>query len=127
MALIKCPDCGKEISSRAISCPNCGCPINNATTTTTTTVSSKPSTAQVRILCKTTTMKVDGKSVKHGTIVDIPVNNSRSVLFKAVGGAVGVFGSSLSANIVAGHKYDLDVHMTLVGKMLYLKEVKSFI
>jgi len=26
MALIKCPDCGKEISSEATSCPFCGCP-----------------------------------------------------------------------------------------------------
>ncbi len=26
MALIKCPECGKEISDRAESCPNCGCP-----------------------------------------------------------------------------------------------------
>lgn len=26
MALIKCPDCGKEYSSRATVCPNCGCP-----------------------------------------------------------------------------------------------------
>ncbi len=25
--LIGCPDCGKEVSRRAISCPNCGCPI----------------------------------------------------------------------------------------------------
>lgn len=27
MALIKCPECGKEISDKAESCPNCGCPI----------------------------------------------------------------------------------------------------
>ena len=26
--LVKCPDCGKEISRKAKSCPNCGCPIN---------------------------------------------------------------------------------------------------
>lgn len=26
MALIKCPECGKEISDKAISCPNCGMP-----------------------------------------------------------------------------------------------------
>lgn len=26
MALIKCPECGKEISDSAITCPNCGCP-----------------------------------------------------------------------------------------------------
>jgi hypothetical protein len=28
MALIKCPECGKEISDQAIKCPKCGCPIN---------------------------------------------------------------------------------------------------
>lgn len=26
MALIKCPECGKEFSNRAAACPNCGCP-----------------------------------------------------------------------------------------------------
>lgn len=27
MAMIKCPECGKDVSDRAVSCPNCGCPI----------------------------------------------------------------------------------------------------
>jgi TM2 domain-containing membrane protein YozV len=27
MSLINCPECNKEISNRASSCPNCGCPI----------------------------------------------------------------------------------------------------
>ena len=27
MALITCPECGKEISSQASSCPNCGAPV----------------------------------------------------------------------------------------------------
>lgn len=31
MALIKCPECKKEISSRAKACPNCGYPINEKT------------------------------------------------------------------------------------------------
>ena len=26
MSLIKCPECGKEISSKAVTCPFCGCP-----------------------------------------------------------------------------------------------------
>ena len=28
--MIKCPECGKEISSKALSCPHCGCPISDA-------------------------------------------------------------------------------------------------
>lgn len=29
MSLIKCPECGKEISDKATSCPNCGFPIED--------------------------------------------------------------------------------------------------
>ena len=30
MALISCPECGKQISDRATACPDCGCPISTA-------------------------------------------------------------------------------------------------
>lgn len=29
MALIKCPECEKEVSDSAKCCPNCGCPIKS--------------------------------------------------------------------------------------------------
>lgn len=29
MALIKCPECGKEVSTQAGKCPNCGAPIDD--------------------------------------------------------------------------------------------------
>ena len=29
MALINCPECGKEISNKAVACPNCGCPASD--------------------------------------------------------------------------------------------------
>lgn len=32
MALIKCPECGSEISDKAVSCPHCGAPLNRANT-----------------------------------------------------------------------------------------------
>lgn len=32
MALIKCPECGKEISDKAASCIHCGCPIEDVAT-----------------------------------------------------------------------------------------------
>ena len=28
MALMNCPECGKQISDKALTCPDCGCPIN---------------------------------------------------------------------------------------------------
>lgn len=33
MSLIQCPECNKEISNKAETCPNCGCPINAQNTT----------------------------------------------------------------------------------------------
>ena len=30
MALIKCPECGHEVSDKAVSCPNCGFPISHS-------------------------------------------------------------------------------------------------
>lgn len=32
MALITCPECGKQISERATNCPNCGYPLHSQTT-----------------------------------------------------------------------------------------------
>ena len=32
MALIKCSECGKEISDKAVACPHCGCPVSEMTT-----------------------------------------------------------------------------------------------
>lgn len=34
MALIRCPECGKEISDKAVACINCGCPVSVATAKT---------------------------------------------------------------------------------------------
>ena len=28
MSLIKCPECGREVSDKSTACPGCGCPIN---------------------------------------------------------------------------------------------------
>ncbi len=37
MALISCPDCGKQVSTKAVACPNCGHPIATAQTSSSTT------------------------------------------------------------------------------------------
>ena len=34
MSLIKCPECGKEVSSSAPTCPHCGYPLKKTTSTT---------------------------------------------------------------------------------------------
>ena len=46
MALIKCPECGKEISDKAKACPNCGVPVSS----TTVDYNSKSKTGNVLII-----------------------------------------------------------------------------
>lgn len=38
MALIKCPECHREVSDRATACPNCGCPISGPQASTDTII-----------------------------------------------------------------------------------------
>jgi DNA-directed RNA polymerase subunit RPC12/RpoP len=47
--LMDCPDCGKQVSRRAASCPNCGCPITEI-------IKPQPSTVQT-VSTKTTMLK----------------------------------------------------------------------
>ena len=47
MALINCPECGKQISDRAEACPNCGCPLALQAPSTQSSTPNNASTAQV--------------------------------------------------------------------------------
>lgn len=47
MAIIKCPECEKEISDKAETCPNCGYPIAKSNTHITTNDNSKKSNAKI--------------------------------------------------------------------------------
>ena len=42
MALIKCSECQKEISDKAVACPNCGSPVNSQISVKIETDSTKP-------------------------------------------------------------------------------------
>lgn len=123
MALINCPECNKQISDRAEACPNCGYPIHPSNS------NDKVDYAQIRVMCKTTFLSIGGQTASHGSIVKISFNGTgqKDVPISAMGGAVGILGSGIRPTVKVGHKYDLDVHYTLVGRMLYLKEVEAFL
>ncbi len=50
MAIIQCPECGKDVSDKAKSCPNCGCPINEDVQNTNDNDSSKRKTGSTLII-----------------------------------------------------------------------------
>lgn len=86
MALIKCPDCGKQISDKAGACPNCGCPIANRSTT-------------VKIRClsddrhvKRMVFTIGGRRVAEtpiGSVATITVNQPTTVDVTIVLGIIG--------------------------------------
>ncbi len=51
MALIRCPECNKEISSRAASCPNCGCPIAEVQVQNTALILREREAIRWKVLC----------------------------------------------------------------------------
>lgn len=42
MAMIKCPECGKDVSDKAKNCPNCGCPIASSVPNNTVKIRMSP-------------------------------------------------------------------------------------
>lgn len=96
MALIKCPECGNEVSDKAASCPRCGCPIN---------VVSNPAmirfeqTYAIRYTC---TVTCEGReySCKQGESVAVEISKPTSVQIRISGG-----NGSTSGTIAPGRRY----------------------
>lgn len=86
MALIRCPECGKQISSQAVSCPQCGCPIT-----------SRPTTVKIRCLSddrhvKRMVFTINGRRVAEtpiGSVATITVNQPTTVDVTIVLGIIG--------------------------------------
>lgn len=102
MALIKCPDCGKQISSQAASCPNCGCPI-----------ASRPTTVKIRCLSDDRHVKrmkfaIGGRVVAEaplGSVATITINEPTTVDVTIVLGFIGG-GSPARFRAVPGKCYE---------------------
>ena len=101
MALIKCSECGKEISDKAIACPYCGCPIETNSAKPEVTISKDE---QVEGTC---TVK------RRKPIVGILV-----VLFLAAG---IVFGSKVSNN----RRFEKCAYATVTALQEILKNPES--
>ncbi len=89
MALIKCPECGKEVSNKAPSCIHCGTPL-----TMTTASSSAPVAAPVNISAtasvapaKVQTIELTGKKLKVQVLLSFLLSLSGCIT--AIGAAAG--------------------------------------
>ena len=94
MPLINCPECNKEISNKAASCPNCGYPINSLKLS----IEQKPSTPKVatypqeKLLkcpkCRSTQVSAHKKGFSGGKAV------AGAVLTGGIGLLAGTIGSN---------------------------------
>lgn len=99
MAMIKCPDCGREISDKAAACVGCGCPITQSTIAAETREADKPEVVLMKGLCN----KCGKFSVQNGSGM---LTNHRFVYMKHSLGKIFAIGAL--ANLTQGD-FEFDI------------------
>lgn len=113
MALIKCPECGKEVSERAVSCPNCGCPIATVQKSKVVKIKMPPGEDLTILFAPTLTVSIGLSEVwsgKPGQTASFELDNPADVTIR-----LGTWGNSVSGTVEPGKKYaltqDMGIHM----------------
>lgn len=119
MALIPCPECGKQVSSAAVSCPDCGYPI-----------AEQKNEGYVSIkICnglagKVKVCKVDDSSVlwigKAGQVAKFKIDEDTLVGFTWGFGSHGLIHQIL---VQANHKYELAWQQGFLSKDIVVNEI----
>lgn len=92
MALINCPECGKEISDKAASCPNCGNPMDQQVVVKTVSQSTPVNNDRNMLRCP----KCDSTQLTS--------NKKGFSARKAVAGAIVAGGIGITAGAIGGNK-----------------------
>lgn len=90
MAMINCPECGREVSDKASSCPNCGTPINKGE----------------KKFCLHCGGQIDKECIicpKCGKQVGEIVNNDKNIIINNNNNASSSSSASASNNMLAGN------------------------
>jgi len=105
MALINCPECGKEISDKALSCPNCGIPMVKQSITHPTIQPTFAPISDEKLLscpkCQSTQLSTDKKGFSGGNAL------AGAILTGGVGLLAGTIGSGkiVITCLQCGYKY----------------------
>ena len=99
MAMIKCPECGAEISDKATSCIKCGCPISGVLASA---LIKFDDPAVIRYKC---TVICDGKeyTCKQGESVEIPMVKASEIQISVSGGY-----GKLTTTVNPGRRYKVE-------------------
>ena len=129
MALIYCTECGNQVSDKAKSCPNCGCPIESMT---------PDGTVRIRLSNLMNTMTKQTVSIKDengqelwkgkaGQIADIYFEKETEITIK-YHTAANAWGGSCKGVIdpSKGTKYSTTVRRGFLGTHIELQRVDVF-
>ena len=120
MALIKCPECGNTVSDKAMSCPQCGCPIaadNGASTKV--TIKFPVWEGQVfNTGCYILRGNTELASCKQGETVSFECTKSMTITVKMKGGF-----KSVDQTVNPGDKYVVDYKSGFGLPKLFMKKV----
>lgn len=129
MAMIKCPECGKEISDRAVACPNCAFPIAEAKTDGIIriklgTIKSGLGSKQSVTISSNDKVLWEGKV---GTIAEIKIDEPMNIDIKYHLNAVH-YGGSCSGEIdpSKGKKYFVQARQGFMKTILNFQRVDIF-
>lgn len=110
MALIKCPECGKEISDKATACPNCGCPMADMVTSGVVKIR-LPRTEQMAdgfvglFSSKAASISSNGKALwsgKHGETASFTLEKPTKIVIN-----LGTWGNPVEGTVEPRKKYEL--------------------
>lgn len=83
MAMISCPECGKQISDRASSCPNCGCPIGEPAAGAAPQTNTAEEVSKLLVLARRARVGADSLNAKkyYDQILDKDPGNWEAMFF----------------------------------------------
>lgn len=132
MALIKCSECGKDISDKASICPNCGCPLSEMVKSGVVKIK-LPRTEQMAtgwvglFASKDTFIIANGKTIwsgKHGETASFTLDAPTQITID-----LGTWGNPVSGTAEPKKKYELiqdyGVHMKATFRLSEVDVIDS--
>lgn len=131
MALIKCPECNKEISDKSKSCLNCGCPIMDAARTNSVRIKIPNNIVQgwVGLFSSRATKITDDNNNLlweglHGQNANFTVDHSTNIIIN-----LGKWANNVEGVVSPGKKYalsqDMGAHMYATFRLTEVDVIDS--
>ena len=126
MALIKCPECGREVSDRAGSCPNCAFPLSSLRTDGTVSIKTPNNLAgKVRIV------NASSRSVlwsgNAGQVAKFEITHPTEIgIMWGIQGVNAKFYPGATAYVQAGKRYEMVLGAGILGQKACISEIDVY-